>query len=65
MGDCFGPPAISLPVAPGPSRPLSAEDWEEQRATFEQLYFREDRELREVMGIMKQDHGFLATYVLL
>ena len=33
--------------------------------TFEQLYLTEGKELREVMDIMKQDYGFLATYVFL
>jgi hypothetical protein len=52
--------------APGPPihhshRPSSAQSWEDQRPTFEQLYVTERRKLREVIEIMKRDHGFLAT----
>lgn len=65
MEDFFGLPDICLPVAPGPNRLLSAKDWEDQRATFERLYFTDDRDLWEVMGIMEQDYGFPATYVYL
>jgi Clr5 domain len=42
-------------------RPLSAQDWEDQRQTFERLYVTERKKLREVMEIMERDHGFLAT----
>jgi hypothetical protein len=45
-----------------PSRePVTAEDWEDHRALFTQLYITENRSLREVMRIMKENFGFAAT----
>jgi hypothetical protein len=63
----FVNPAAMRPPLPvtGARRPLSAQDWEDQRVTFEQLYSTEDRELPEIMDIMKRDYGFFATYVFL
>ena len=53
----------SMPPAPrtthGSRRNISAQSWEIQRPTITQLY--EHGGLQEVMGIMENDHGFLAT----
>jgi hypothetical protein len=53
------------PKTQNPRRPLSAEDWEEQRATIQRLYSTEDRNLQEVMEVMKREYGFCATYACL
>jgi hypothetical protein len=45
------------------SRPKSAQDWEALKATIEQLYCRQRRPLREVVKLMAERHGFLATYI--
>lgn len=61
-------PSAMRPLFPGTCgsrRPLTAQDWDDQRMTFKRLYVTERKELREVMDIMKQDYGFLATYVFL
>lgn len=39
----------------------SAQDWQNQRTTFERLYITEHRTLREVVEIMERDYGFSAT----
>jgi hypothetical protein len=36
------------------------EEWEKQRTTIERLYVTEDRPLREVIQVLKQDHNFAA-----
>jgi hypothetical protein len=51
------------PVIRDSRPPLSAQDWEDQRMTFERLYSAERRSLREVMEILEQGYGFRATYV--
>ena len=53
------------PVTGNAHCPQSAQDWEAQRPLFERLYFTEDKKLEEVMGIMENEHGFYATYILL
>lgn len=58
-------PSVMFPpaaVTRGPRQPHSAKDWENHRAAFEQLYSLEHKNLHEVMKIMEQSHGFLATY---
>src|SRR2546421_234572 len=54
-----------MPPAPrrarGSRRKISAQSWETQRPTITQLY--KHSGLQEVMEIMKNDHGFLATCV--
>ena len=55
---------LPLSVVPNVRRPASAQDWEDQRTRFEHLYVTERRGLKEVMEIMKQDYGFLATSIL-
>lgn len=49
--------------APQFSRPSCAQDWEVLRETIEQLYCRQRRPLREVVRLMAERHGFLATYI--
>ena len=51
-------------VSPQPLRPQCSQDWDDRRSVIEQLYWTEDRELPEVMSIMKKTHGFTATYVI-
>jgi hypothetical protein len=41
--------------------PVTAEDWEDHRALITQLYITENRSLKEVMRIMKENFGFAAT----
>ena len=50
-------------MLPPPRRPACAQDWEEQRLRFQQLYSAEDRPLGEVMEVMEKEYGFRATYV--
>jgi hypothetical protein len=52
------PPAITH----NPRHPLSAKDWEEQRATIQRLWSTENKNLQEVMAIMGKECGFRATY---
>jgi hypothetical protein len=58
-------PSVPLPfsAAPNARRSLSKQDWNDHRATFERLYSSERKTLKEVMKIMEQDYGFLATSV--
>jgi hypothetical protein len=51
------PPTITH----NPSYPPSAKDWEEQRATIQRLWSAEDKKLKEVMAVMKNECGFRAT----
>ena len=39
----------------------SLDAWEEQRERFTQLYFVEDKPLREVQAIMRMKYGLKAT----
>jgi hypothetical protein len=39
-----------------------AEDWEAHKEIISQLYWDQDKTLKEVMEVMRQDHGFNATY---
>lgn len=41
--------------------PVTAEDWENHRALFTQLYITENKRLKEVMRIMRVNFGFTAT----
>ncbi|KAH0562057.1 hypothetical protein GP486_003241 [Trichoglossum hirsutum] len=51
-----------LPLTPPKRRrQLSAQDWENQRSTFQQLYSKDDLPLDEVMRVMEREHGFRAT----
>jgi len=59
----FTTPSIVPTSAPTLRRPVSAEDWEDQRRRIHQLYCTENKPLDEVMDVMKNVHGFLATYV--
>jgi len=36
------------------------EEWELQKTNIERLYIIEDRPLREVIQVLKQEHGFAA-----
>lgn len=38
-------------------------DWAKYMPLIKQLYLEEDRPLKEVMRIMEEEHGFVATYV--
>ncbi|KAE9369776.1 hypothetical protein N431DRAFT_560526 [Stipitochalara longipes BDJ] len=46
---------------PIPNRPPTAEDWQAYRKSFTQLYKVENKTLREVMGIMKEQYNFRAS----
>ncbi len=49
---------------PKPDQPARDENWEPVRKVITQLYWTENRELREVMEIMEARHNFYATYGL-
>ena len=49
---------------PRPVQPARDEDWEPVREAITQFYWTENRELHEVMEIMKARHNFFATYGL-
>ena len=67
MDGLLGPSSMLPPltVTRDFRRPLSAQDWEDQRMTFERLYSTERRSLQEVMEVMEREYGFRATYVQL
>jgi Clr5 domain len=44
-------------------RAQSQQDLDDRRRTIEQLYWCEDRELPDVVELMKSQYGFSATYV--
>ncbi|KAI1845745.1 hypothetical protein JX266_008110 [Neoarthrinium moseri] len=44
-----------------PFRPKCSKDWEDRREIIEQLYWQDDKELPEVMDLMKAIHGFQAS----
>jgi hypothetical protein len=56
----------SAQSAAGPlrARVYTQEEWEDRRPIIEQLYWLEDRELLEVVELMKLQYGFCATYDL-
>jgi hypothetical protein len=43
----------------------STKDWDVQRPIIEHLYSTEDKNLKEVMEIMENEHEFHATYIQL
>ena len=45
---------------PIPNRPPTAEDWQAYRNIFTQLYRVENKTLKEVMGVMKEQYHFRA-----
>jgi hypothetical protein len=47
----------SLPLKRWPTQ----QDWDTHRVRIRQLYWEEDRNLKEVTAIMERDHGFKAT----
>ena len=51
------------PGTSSPFRPQSDKDWDERRATIEDLYCNQDLDLRKVIAIMKEQN-FIATSVL-
>jgi len=38
------------------------EEWEVQKLTIEKLYVKEEKPLKEVIGLLEQNFGFVATY---
>lgn len=44
-------------------RPEKPQDWEDRKKIITQLYWAEDRELPEVIELMKEQYQFSATYV--
>ncbi|GKT50642.1 uncharacterized protein ColSpa_10823 [Colletotrichum spaethianum] len=44
-------------------RPSSSKDWDGMRATIEYLYSIEGKKLSELMTIMENEYGFVATWV--
>jgi hypothetical protein len=55
--------ALSPPITYNLHRRLSVKDWEDQRATVQQLYSTENKTLQEVIEIMEKEYGFHATYI--
>jgi hypothetical protein len=54
------PPPPEAPL--GQTHRYSAQEWEAQRPRIERLYIGEQRTLNDVMSIMKQEFGFVASY---
>ncbi|KAH8726580.1 ankyrin repeat-containing domain protein [Phaeosphaeriaceae sp. PMI808] len=52
---------MSHVAKPVQSRPRCQQDWEAKRTIIIQLYWNENKDLPEVMNVMKEQHGFLAT----
>lgn len=55
---------MSLPVRPIPAPPQRG-DWERHKQRIAQLYLEENKPLREVADVMRIEHDFTATYVVL
>ena len=54
--------ADSIEAEPRPIRGwATSDDWDVHRLDIERLYKVENKTLREVMHIMKEQHGFRAT----
>jgi hypothetical protein len=55
-------PSVSLTMAAPPvTRPV----WAAHQSKIKDLYWNQKKELPEVMEIMKEHHGFVATYASL
>jgi hypothetical protein len=53
-------------IAPAvPRQILSKEDWEELRPLIHRLYIDENRKFKDIAAIIKEEHGFLLTCVML
>lgn len=46
----------------GQTQRYSTQEWEAQRPRIERLYIGEQRTLNDVISVMKQDFGFVASY---
>jgi hypothetical protein len=44
------------------ARRYTVEEWEVQKLTIEKLYVKEEKPLKEVIGLLEQNFGFVATY---
>lgn len=53
-------PSAAAPVY----RPRSGKDWEDNKVHIKQLYWIEGKDLPTVIRLMRDKHGFLATWVL-
>ena len=60
-GESMAISEISHVVKPVQSRPQCPQDWEAKRTIITQLYWNENKDLSEVINVMKEQHGFLAT----
>jgi hypothetical protein len=54
----FTIPSVMPTSSPNHGRPVSAQDWEDQRAKIQQLYGTKGKSLDEVMDVMESVHGF-------
>jgi hypothetical protein len=52
-------PRAHLKIPDGPDDPL----WEQHRAVFTDLYWKEDLALETIIKVMEERHSFRATYV--
>lgn len=57
----FAIPPTGLDVATSQEHP--AQVWEHYRTRITQLYSEENRSLKEIMTVMRNEYGFTATYV--
>jgi hypothetical protein len=51
-----------FPAQKAKTRRYSTQEWEVQKINVERLYIGENRPLKEVMQILKDDFGFIARY---
>jgi hypothetical protein len=53
----------AIPAEKAKARRYSPEEWEQQKVNVERLYVTENRPLKEVIQILKQDFGFTVRYI--
>lgn len=54
--------SASSPQGPARSRTITSESWERMKSEITTLYMEQGRSLPEVMQIMRERHGFTASY---
>jgi hypothetical protein len=64
-GNCLLPRAKWQMPTTGRASRLPAQEWTKYKDRIRDLYIRQDKTLKQLVKIMRQDHGFHATYVLL
>ena len=65
MESTFGLPVASPNKTREYARRYASDEWETIKAQIERLYVQESQTLRQVIDILKQNHGFIASYVVI